>query len=327
MKSQVGTTFIIAATLLGVAAVAQLVAVLVYFGPGFATPAAEPAPTVSATVEPAEATPEPTPVATVSAEDDAQAAADREKVEKLLREAEALRAGSTPDAALVPLEEAVVLQPRNPEVLQQLASLYERLKQTEMAVETWQKLADLGEEGGKMAEVAKVRMELLQPQPVADAAEVLSLRDQVGLQPGSSLGVINLNVNDINDGNVPIKDMRLAVKSRPGEPINARDVRINVTFFVNLEGEITPDTTSRVQSMWFTTPVDWKDDGIEILEVKYEVPRSGPGGELPVYYGYMVNIYHRGQLQETRSEPANLQELFPPPLTEMPDWDGQEASQ
>lgn len=325
MKSQVGTTFIIAASLLGVAAVAQLVAVLVYFGPGFAPQTDQPESTVSATVQPAEATPEPTPVAVVSADDDSQAADDREKVEKLLREAEGLRAGSTPDAALVPLEEAAVLQPRNPEVLQQLASLYERLKQTEMAVVTWQKLADLGEEGGKMAEVAKVRMELLQPQPAADAAEVLSLRDQVGLQPGSSLGVINLSVNDNKDGKAAIKDMRLAVKARPGEPINARDVRINVTFFVNLEGEITPDTTSRVQSMWFTTPVDWKDDGIEILEVKYEVPRSGPGGELPVYYGYMVNIYHQGQLQETRSEPSNLQELFPPPLTEMSDGDGQEA--
>jgi hypothetical protein len=325
MKSRVGTTFIVAASLLGAAAVAQLVAVLVYFGPGFAPAPAAPDAVLSATVEPAQATPEPTPAPETPDEDNAQANADRAKVEKLLREADALRAGSTPDAALVPLEEAAVLQPKNPEVLQQLASLYERLKQTEMAAETWQKLADLGEEGGRMAEVAKVRLELLQPTAAPEASEVLSLRDQVGLQPGSSLGVINLTVSDMKDGKVPVKDMRLAVKSRPGEPIDAQDVRINVTFFVNLEGEITPDTTSRVQSMWFTTPVDWKDDGIEILEVKYEVPRSGPGGELPVYYGYMVNIYHRGQLQETRSEPANLQELFPPPLTEMSDFNEPEA--
>jgi hypothetical protein len=84
---------------------------------------------------------------------------------------------------------------------------------------------------------------------------------------------------------------------------------------------VTPDTTSRVQSMWFTTPVDWKDDGLEILEVKYEVPRTGPGGEDLQFYGYMVNIYHRGQLQESRSDPADLQERFPPPLTELPDFD------
>ncbi|MFM8458549.1 MAG: hypothetical protein ACKOB0_06320 [Chthoniobacterales bacterium] len=76
---------------------------------------------------------------------------------------------------------------------------------------------------------------------------------------------------------------------------------------------------SRVQSMWFTTPVDWKGEGVEILEVKYEVPRLGAdGGPPPQFYGYMVNIYHRGQLQETRAEPADLQDLFPPPLNEVP---------
>ena len=35
MKTPVGTTFVVAASLLGVAAVVQLVAILIYFGPGF----------------------------------------------------------------------------------------------------------------------------------------------------------------------------------------------------------------------------------------------------------------------------------------------------
>jgi hypothetical protein len=65
--------------------------------------------------------------------------------------------------------------------------------------------------------------------------------------------------------------------------------------------------------------VDWLDDGIEILEVKYEVPMIGrDGGPPPNYYGYMVNIYYRGQLQETRADPVDLQDLFPPPLSELP---------
>jgi hypothetical protein len=36
----------------------------------------------------------------------------------------------------------------------------------------------------------------------------------------------------------------------------------------------------------------------------------------------MVNIYHRGQLQETRADPVDLQELFPPSLSELPDFGG-----
>ncbi|MGA1129085.1 MAG: hypothetical protein ACO3XN_03340, partial [Chthoniobacterales bacterium] len=52
---------------------------------------------------------------------------------------------------------------------------------------------------------------------------------------------------------------------------------------------------------------------------KYEVPRIGQdGGPPPDFYGYMVNIYHHGQLQETRAEPADLRDLFPPPLNEVP---------
>jgi hypothetical protein len=320
MKPPVGKTFIVAASLLGLAALVQLVAVLVYFGPGFAPAAAgDPvagAPAHSAVTMVETAAAEPVP----SADEEAEEANNRQRVAELLGEAEELRSGASPDAALVPLEEAEMLEPRNPQVLQELASLHERLGQTELAEAAWRRLADLGEEAGRLAEVAKVRLDLLAPEAGVSGGAV-SLRDQVGLQPGSSLGIISLAVTDNDESGALVKELRLAVKARPGEDINARDVKINLTFFVNLEGEITPDTTSRVQSMWFTTPVDWQDDGIEILEVKYEVPRTGPGGELPEYYGYMVNIYHRGQLQETRSDPAALQEMFPPPVTELPDYE------
>lgn len=319
MKPPVGTTFIVAASLLGVAAVAQLVAVLIYFGPGFAPAAAESETGGVAVVEttvPVEPPAAPAPEGPSAEDEEVQA-----RMAELLEEAETLRAGPAPDAALVPLEEAHLLQPRNPQVLQELATLHERIGQNELAAGKWEQLAALGDEAGRLAEVAKARLELLRPGAAAGAAAAtLSLRDQVGLQPGSSLGIINLAVNEQNDGGTPVKDLRLAVKARPGEEIDARDVKINVTFFVDLDNEITPDTTSRVQSMWFTTPVDWKDDGIEILEVKYELPQSWPGGDQPRYYGYMVNIYHRGQLQETRSDPADLQELFPPPLTELEDF-------
>jgi len=315
MKTPVGTTFIVAASLLGLAAVAQLIAVLVYFGPGFApapsAPVAEVAPAPA--VVPAEpaATPEPAPVP-VPTEDPA---ATKARLDELLREAQALEGGSSPAAALVPLEEALTLQPRNPELLMRVASLQEKLGQIELAQGTWKSLLDLGPEAGRFLDVAEIRLRLLRPETTAVAGS--ELRDQVGLQPGSLLGVVDLTLKEGSEAGV--KDLRLAVKARPGEPIDGRDVRINVTFYEMLNGEVVP-TTSRVQSMWFTTPVDWKDEGIEILEVKYEIPRMGPdGGPPPTYYGYMVNIYHNGQLQDTRSDPVDLQELFPPPLSELPE--------
>jgi hypothetical protein len=317
MKPPVGKTFVVAATLLGLAAVAQLVAILIYFGPGFqqattaavAPPPAEPAP---APAEPAAAAPEG------PGEEEVQQVNAR--VTELLAEAERLEGGPTAGDALVPLEEAATLQPRNPEVLSRLGSLHERLGQTELAGTAWENLIALGPDAGRFLDVAEIRLRVLRQgadaEPVAEGT--LQLRDQVGLQPGSNLGVVDLKLNDKEEGGVAMKDLRLAVKARPGEPIDGRDVRINVTFYEMLNGEIVP-TMSRVQSVWFTTPVDWKNEGIEILEVKYEVPRVGPdGGPAPEYYGYLVNIYHQGQLQETRADPVELQELFPPPLSELP---------
>jgi hypothetical protein len=317
MKPPVGKTFVVAATLLGLAAVAQLVAILIYFGPGFQQ-------TTAAAVAPPPAEPAPTPAEPAAAategpgEQEVQQVSAR--VAELLAEAERLEGGPTAGDALVPLEEAATLQPRNPEVLSRLGSLHERLGQTELAETAWENLIALGPDAGRFLDVAEIRLRVLRQggaaEPVAEGT--LQLRDQVGLQPGSNLGVVDLKINDKEEGGVAMKDLRLAVKARPGEPIDGRDVRINVTFYEMLNGEIVP-TMSRVQSVWFTTPVDWKNEGIEILEVKYEVPRVGPdGGPAPEYYGYLVNIYHRGQLQETRAEPVELQELFPPPLSELP---------
>ena len=234
MKQPLGTTFIVAASLLGVAAVAQLVAILVYFGPGFkqtytvaaAAPSAAP-----------EATPAPAPQIS-----EAEKTAQQARLSELLAEADKLEAGASPGDALVPLEEALDGQPRNAELIARVATLHERLGQTELAQATWQKVVALGPDAGKLFDIAEVRLKLLQG-PAAD--EGMELRDQIGLQPGSALGVVDLKVKDGGTASTPVKDLRLAVKARPGDPIDARDVRINVTFYETLDGEIARGRTQR----------------------------------------------------------------------------------
>lgn len=315
MKAPLGTTFIVAAGLLGVAAVAQLIAVLVYFGPGLRqTP--PPAPVVTEIPVVVAPLPAQTPEPTEHKEPGNEDVAPQARVEELIAEADKLEGGTSPADALKPLEEALAVQPTDAVLLSRVAALHERLGQTDEAIAAWKKLVALGPAAGNLFQVADVRLKLLENPESPEGG--LEIRDQTGLQPGSSLGIVDLKISDSGETSAPIKDLRLAVKARPGEVIDARDVRINVTFYEMLNGEIVP-TMSRVQSMWFTPPVDWKNDGLEILEVKYEVPRLGPGGGPPPdYYGYMVNIYHHGQLQETRADPVDLQELFPPSLNEAP---------
>lgn len=138
-------------------------------------------------------------------------------------------------------------------------------------------------------------------------------RDHADPPSESLLGVVDVSTRDGEEGGIPSKVLRFGVKARPGTPIDGRDVRIDVTFYETVNGEVVP-TMSRVQSTWLTAPMDWQNEGTEILELKCEKPQTGVnGGPPPRYYGYMVNIYHRGQLQETRADPVDLQILFPPP--------------
>ena len=129
MKTPVGTTFVVAASLLGAVAVVQLVAILVYFGPGFAVVRPE-AVVVAPLPTPVPAEPEASPAPPAET---AEMAAQKVRLEELMREVETLEQGPSPDAALVPLEEAASLQPRNPDVLSRLASLHEKLGQIELA--------------------------------------------------------------------------------------------------------------------------------------------------------------------------------------------------
>ncbi len=155
------------------------------------------------------------------------------------------------------------------------------------------------------------------PEDAADTpSDVVSVaRDQSGLLSESLLGVVDLTTRDDEEGGVPSKVLRFGVKARPGTPIDARDVRIDVTFYDTLNGEVVP-TANRVQSMWLTTPTDWQNDTTEILEMKCEMPQTGTNvGPPRRYYGYALNLYHRGQLQESRADPVDLQVWFPPPLT------------
>lgn len=107
MKQPLGTTFIVAASLLGVAAVAQLVAILVYFGPGFKQTYTAAAAAPSAVPE---ATPAPAPQIS-----EVEKTAQQARLSELLAEADKLEAGASPGDALVPLEEALDVQPRNAE--------------------------------------------------------------------------------------------------------------------------------------------------------------------------------------------------------------------
>lgn len=311
MKQPVGTTFVAAIALLGAAALAQLLAILVFFAPRYEGGAVRPLTARSAAVP--VATP-PAPVEPVRSEAVAErdAADAKDRVDALLAEA---AQAANPDVAQVALEEALTLDPRQPEVLSRLAVMEEQRGHAEIAADYWQRLAELGPDAGRLTDVAEIRLRILEAGAAGGPASDGGMRDDAGLQPGSSLGIVDVLVKDDDRGTGrPLKVLRIAVKARPHEEIDRRAVTINVSFYDKLEGAVVP-TRSPVRSQWFTAPADWKDDGIEILEVSYEPgPSLAAGAPHPEFHGYMVQVYYRGDLQDMRAEPLDLLEQYPPPL-------------
>jgi hypothetical protein len=132
--------------------------------------------------------------------------------------------------------------------------------------------------------------------------------ESIGLQPGAELGIVEVREIDAET----TKTLRIAIKSRPGSTIDSSEVNIGVTFFEEgPEGDIFR-SDSPVASEWISPPVDWADNEPEILDVVYPLPAEGP--EANSFHGYTVAIYFRGELQDTRAVPGQLDQNFPAEL-------------
>lgn len=132
--------------------------------------------------------------------------------------------------------------------------------------------------------------------------------EAIGLQPGASLGIVDVREMEAEDR----QTLRIAIKSRPDTTITSSDVKVMVYFFEKgPEGEVFL-TDSPVTSEWISPPVDWGDNEPEIIDVIYATPKEAPGGN--IFHGYIVAIYFRDELQDTRAVPGGLDQQFPPAL-------------
>jgi hypothetical protein len=149
------------------------------------------------------------------------------------------------------------------------------------------------------------------PASIMDGSPEEALREN-GLQPGASLGIVDVRLRDGRDGE---KDLRLAIKSRPGSSINVKDVKILVYFYEQTDDGEIQLTESPVPSQWQSPPIDWAADEPELVEMQYKAtPADATGAPSRKYYGYVVGIYYQGELQDFRSDPAKLARDFPLPL-------------
>ena len=121
---------------------------------------------------------------------------------------------------------------------------------------------------------------------------------------GASLGIVNSSLENLGEGG---RKLLVSIKALRRDPVDVPQVKVQVYFYDDQEGEISP-SKAQVTSSWMSLPVEWKEGGPELLEVKYLPDSIDPRTK---FAGYVVAVYYKGDLQDYRAEPSRLSKLFP----------------
>lgn len=236
-----------------------------------------------------------------------------EKITRLVEESDqAFRVGDhTP--AMQKIREADSLLPDDPGILLRMARILERTDEHQPAAAIYNRVLSIpGLSRELRAQTERKLSMMILPKtpttPLIEATEKGSdIRDESGMQPGSTLGIVDTR---LLDGIAGQKVLRISIKARPDLPIDPSQVTLHVFFYdKNEEGNILL-TDSKIITEWISPPVDWKDQEPELLNATYTPP------DLPgvTYEGFVVGIYYKGELQDTRAAPGSLARQHPLPL-------------
>lgn len=269
-------------------------------------------------------TPMPTPVEVASLPKPTPVPQRREstpdaRINELVEQARALTERGDTSTALIRLREAQVIGPDKPQVLAELALTYEKMGLVDKALENWRRIFDMGSTAGIYFTAADAKIKNSDAMAVA-AAQPKSAPSPETTSPANPLSIGEITSIDRSKANGGTRFMlKIPLRSQPDADIDVRDVVIQVFFYDVVDGQSVVRTNADVNYNWLTGPkLDWKEDGIEVLEVEYSQLKSeakSRQAEDRKYFGYVVRIYYKNNLQDRKAEPINLLKQYPPPLT------------
>jgi hypothetical protein len=335
-------TYSVAVGVILVFAALEILAIAIHFGAEYRTERAAmqalKRPTASVTAKPG-TTPLP-------AQPDAPSSAALSASDRLLKEANVLRERGDTANALARLQDASQRDPRNPQVLAEMAAIYESIQLFDRSNETWRKIQDLGPSAGPLYELADMKLRVgaaATPAPGLPMDTAGKPLDAEGLPEGSVFGVTNIETEQIPDPEADTNlRLKIGIKKRQGVAIDHSKLRIMVLFYDSVDNDNVVATDADVNYEWMNPKHDWVESNPETLIVTYlrskthaitsdaalsaaaaavtpgkNSSRSKKRGE-PVadtdsndssrrrYLGYVIRILYDDKLQTVRAEPARL---------------------
>jgi tetratricopeptide (TPR) repeat protein len=272
------------------------------------------------TTEPIPPPPKPVPVS--SAKLNPQAPPET-RYQELVQQGKQLRDRGDTGAALVKLREALALEPQNPEAMAETAVTYERMSLMDKAAEQWKRIFDMGDAAGTYYIAAESRMKMSQAQALAatqmaQAAAAPKEGALSKLRADALLGIGEIARQTKPESGGTRFALRVPIKAKPSEAVSVADVDIHVLFYDLVDGKAPVQTSADVSYRWASAPIDWSHGDAETLEVEYSQQpplAKGPKTEKREYYGYIVRVYYKSELQDLRAEPEALNAKFPAPQT------------
>ena len=221
--------------------------------------------------------------------------------------------------ALTRFREASAMDPKSPEAIYEIAVTLEKMQLPDKAAEQWRRMYEMGEKAGPYYTAAEARLNQVKQSALLQATSTMppqTAEPEEGIAPGKSLGLLNVTAENQDDRtSAKHLALRIPIKARAREKVDVRDLTIQVLFYDIVDNTSLVQTTANVSSRWTTAPADWLDSSTETLEVDYQLPHPDAKAarrENRKYFGYLIRVYYKNELQAAAGEPEKLVQQFPP---------------
>ncbi len=232
---------------------------------------------------------------------------------ELIEQGKLLRTSGDTAGALAKFREAATLASSDPLPIAEQAYTFEKMSLSNKAAEQWRRILAMGERAGVYYSAAQGKLNAA----IADTTRTVAPAPATTAIPEGKILALGLSRmdNETAAGSAKKFTLGVPIRARAGETISVRDVKVFVLFFEKLNGKDIVRTSANVSNRWGNPPADWADGDNETLEVSYDLAASTGRGEPREYYGYIVRLYYKGELQDTQAEPVALNQKFPASFT------------
>ncbi len=298
-QTRSGRTFLVAASVLGVLGLTQVIALGWHLATGTTSrPRATDLPAfVSRDLDPPPAAPASTPVlvarateppplsVTVAPAPVVATPAPRPQVNArdLLTQARQLRLRGDTRTALARCREALIGAPDNAEILSEMGTIYEQMGMIDRSSEQWQRIYDMGEATAgaayQLAEL-KLRTGVAGPPPSVRAEREGNPTSPATAERETKIGIVDVALVEETDPTAEKRlSLKVTVKNRPGRSVDSNKVSIQAFFYDVVdgpEGKTVSLTNAETSFQWLTNPAQWDDATSQTLEATYFRPKASP---------------------------------------------------